>query len=778
MIKIEKDVFVLETNNLSYIFHRNDEGLLLHDYFGSHVDLVDFDVTALKQKHSVVAGTAVMYKEIEKPYSMDQMLLEFSFPNKGDFKTTPVLLRNDKYGYTFEFAYDHHEVNSDIKELEGMPTPHDGDEELVIYLKENTANIIIELHYIVFADSDVIARNIVIQNNDHVDLHILKALSFQLDFVNDQYQLINFTGGWAQEMNEQVQELKAGLYVHESRSGNSSSKTNPLFILKNRNAGLNCGDVYTFNLIYSGNHINEIELSPYGIVRVQAGINPFCFDWPLKQNERFETPFAVMTYSPNGFNGARKNMHHLVNNHVVPKQWNNRLRPVVINNWEATYFRFNEKKLLKVAKQGKKIGAELFVLDDGWFGERNDDHGGLGDYNVNEKKLPHGLDGLAKRVNKLGMKFGLWFEPESVNPHSDLYVEHKDWAISNFGHDASLGRNQLLLDLTKPEVRQYIIDNVSNVLENANIEYVKWDMNRNMSDIPQLKAGQFYHSYILGLYEIMKTLTKKFPDILFEGCASGGNRFDLGILSYFPQIWASDDTDGHQRMIIQSGYYYGYPPSCISNHVSAIPSHQMLRKVPLETRFNVAMFGVLGYELLPKEMEKKDLLRLKTLIEIYKQNREVLQFGELNVLQDQSYQLTEWQMTNSEKTTAIFGHFNVLQEINNQDDFLKANGLKDDFVYEISTVEREVDLSMFGGLINAILPVHVNPNGKLAKFIFKHVHMKADTDNYTVYGSVLNNKGVLLNPQWKASGFNNEVRIYGDFGSRMYIATAKQNETH
>ena len=775
MIKSNGSVFILETKKSSYVFHKNNEGLLVHDYYGALITLDGYDVKPIQQKLSVAKGTATMYKDGDDAYSMDTTLLEFSFPHKGDYKVTPILLKNDAYGYVFDFTFERFEISGEIAKVEGLPSPHKGDSELIIYLKDKNTDINIELHYIVFEENNAIARYMIIKNATKEELHVLKALSYQLDLVNDQYQLLSFTGGWATEMNEQLIDLKVGTYVHESRTGNSSSRVNPFFILKNKDASLEYGDVYAFNLMYSGNHIYEVELSTYGLVRVEAGINPFCFDFTLKNEDKFVTPVAILSYSKDGYNGIRKNMHGFVNEHVVPETWNHRLRPVVINNWEATYFRFNERKILSVAKQGKSIGAELMVLDDGWFGVRDNDKGGLGDYDVNRKKLPHGLNGLAKKINKLGMKFGLWFEPESVNPVSSLYEAHPDWAIKNSDRDPALGRNQLLLDLTQKEVRDYIIESVSKTLEGANIEYVKWDMNRNMSDIPSFGAGEFYHRYILGLYEIMDVLTKKFPDVLFEGCASGGNRFDLGILSYFPQIWASDDTDAIERRRIQRSYSYGYPLSCLSNHVSCVPSHQMLRNTPIDTRFNVAMFGVLGYELLPKEMPKKDFKRVKELIQVYKDFREIFQFGEFDILQDDDTQLTQWQVTNSEKTRAIFGHFNDLQVLNIQEDILKAKGLLEDKIYTINNVKDEVDIIRFGGLVNTMLPFHVNPNGKMMKFMARRIHMDADIDDYEAYGNVLNNKGLLLNPQWSASGFSSGVRVLGDFGSRIYIAAIKGN---
>lgn len=771
MIKTNESVFCLETNTLSYIFHKDDLGLLIHDYFGNKVELVDFDVKPIQLKPSVSKGTSTIYDEAKNPnLSMDLVPLEFSFPHKGDYKSTPILLKNEKFGYVFDFKFNGHEIRK-VQPLEGLPTPHDGDEELIIFLDDEKANARLELHYYIFEKDDVIARSVVVVNNSELELTVQKALSYQLDLVNKEFELITLSGGWASEMNRQVQPIVEGKYSIESRTGFSSARFNPFFMIKERSANLDNGDVYSFNLIYSGNHLAEVELSHYGLLRVEAGINPFCFEYKLKNNERFETPIAVLTYSNKGINGASKNMHRFINDHVIPTQWNNTLRPVVINNWEGTYFKFKQSKLLKLAKDAKKYGAELFVLDDGWFGERNSDTAGLGDYNINKKKLPQGLKGLSKRIHKLGMQFGLWFEPESVNPDSDCYRKHPDWAVKCVDREPSLNRHQLHLDLSKREVQDYIIDNVSQILRESDINFVKWDMNRNISDITfdGYEPGEFYHRYILGLYRVMNTLTKEFPDVLFEGCASGGNRFDLGILSYFPQIWASDDTDAIERLRIQENYYLGYPQSTVSAHVSCSPSHQMLRHVPIDTRFNVAMFGVMGYELLFNELNKFEKQRCKKLIEIYKANRKEFQFGDLYMLESNSDNFVKWQVLSEDRKSSVVGHFNILQKSNAPEAFLDTKDLIDDQKYDASVVTVDHNIHEFGGLVNMLTPIHVNPNGWLVDVLSKHMTIPGEKDSYTIYGSALNNRAVILNPEWSASGLNDYVRVLGDFGSRIYL---------
>lgn len=774
MIKHNNEVFVLETLDTSYVFQINKLGLLEHVYYGKKVDLKDFDVSFIKTKQSTPRGTSTQYKAEEDPnFSLDTALLEFSFPNKGDYKFTPILFKNKENGYVFDFAYDRFEIKEkdQVTKLNDLPTPHNASEELIMYLVDKVSKVEIELHYLVFEDVNVIARNIVINNKSKLDLNVLKALSYQLDLVNRNYDLMTFSGTWANEMHRQYVDLKVGVFVNESRTGNSSNRHNPLMVLKEKTASYLYGEAYGFNLIYSGNHLAEVEVSPHGNVRVEQGINSFCFDLTLKEGERFETPFGILTYSDKGLNGIIHNMHDFVNNKVIKENWNKVARPVVINNWEATYFKFNQDRILRLAKNAKKFGAELLVLDDGWFSTRNDDRHGLGDYDVNKKKLPNGIDGLAKRVNKLGLKFGLWFEPESVNEDSKLFKAHPDWAITNKDRVPSKGRNQLLLDLTKEEVREYIIKNVSEILSKANIEFVKWDMNRNMSDIPFNKEedGLFFHRYIVGLYKVLDKITTKFPNILFEGCASGGNRFDLGILSYFPQIWASDDTDSLERIYIQSGYYVGYPLSCISNHVSSDTSHQLLRKTSIDTRFNVAMFGVLGYELLFTELGKNEQLRVKKLIKFYKEHRDTFQFGSFDVISQHGDELIEWEVYSKDKDEAVVGTFVETITANPQQDTVRVKHLVDDHLYDFNVIDVEHDIHVFGGTINTALPIHVNPNGLLVNVLSKFIRMPGEKDNYVAKGSALKNGGVVLTPRWSATGFNDQVRVLRDFDSRLYL---------
>ena len=777
MIKTNDKVFVLETKNNFYILSVNNVGLVSHVYYGKHIDLVDFDVTPISLRTGLPRGTATIYdEEKDKDYSMDLDLLEFSFPHKGDYLETPILFKNDKYGYVFDFTYDHYEIRKEILPLKDLPSPYDADEELIIYLKDKKEDIIVELHYLLFSEEDVIARNIVIKNNTKEDLHLLKALSMNLDLLNRDYELISTYGGWISENQRAVQEIKPGTFKIESLTGNTSARHNPLFLIKEKSTTVDQGNVYAVNLMYSGNHYETIELSAYGKLRLMTGINPFCFDYILKENEVFETPFAILSFSDKGLNDISAHMHDFVNKHVTNKNWSFCPRPVAINNWEATAWKFNESRLLSLAKDASKNGVELFVLDDGWFGARDDDFHGLGDYTVNKKKLPHGLNGLAKRINKLGMKFGLWFEPEMVNTDAVVYKEHPEYVIKNNDRTPSFGRHQLVLDLTQKAVQDYIIENVSKVLDSANIEYVKWDMNRNISDIPAFRCGEFYHRYILGLYRVISTLVEKYPHILFENCASGGNRFDLGMTRYFPQTWISDDSDALERINMMSTLTLGYPQSTFSNHVSSAVNNQLLRRTPIETRFNVAYFGVLGFELLFNEMEKVDRNKVSYFLDIYKKHRMTFQYGKM-------YQTDSFFNHGNEHFLIVKGEkdeiildFNTLQKPAPVDTYLPSRDLDDEKLYSVKTVQTFMNIKRFGGLVNMILPFHVNPEGGLVNLVSKFKTIDSEHHEFLVMGNVLNNQSLTLPHQWSGTGVGDEVRVLGDFGSRLYIIEEKDEK--
>src|SRR5574344_796801 len=780
MILNKNNLFHIITSDTSYIIRVNESKHLVLEYYGKKIKDVD-DYSGYFNKWTTGIGCNVIDDKTLDPLgNLDIMTLEVSTTGKGDYNSPSLILKNND-GYVFDFTYKSFVINKGekISKLKDLPTPKEADEELVVFMEDKTSNVELELHYMVFIKSNVIARNIVINNKSKEIIHVLKAMSYELVLNNNNFEVINLYGGWAGEAKKEISEVKHGTLLNDSKSGTSSNRHNPFFMVKSKEANFNNGEVYAFNLIYSGNHSEEVECNYVSEVRIMGGLSPFCFDYELNLNESFETPYAVLTYSHDGLNKASQNMHDFINNHIVSSVFRNKERPILVNNWEATYFKFNESKLISLAKTAKECGIELFVLDDGWFKDRDDDYAGLGNYEVNKKKLPHGLNSLVKKINKIGLDFGLWFEPEMVSENSDLYRAHPDYIINHPGIKASLGRNQYSLDLTKKEVQDFIIENVSIILKSANIKYVKCDYKRPVSDfyLSDDKSGEFFYRYMVGFYKILKEITSRFPSILFEGCASGGNRFDLGVLSYFPQIWASDNTDAYERNFIQSGLYLGYPQSTIGAHVSATPSQSVLRSTPIDTRFNVASFGCLGYELNLNEVSPVDLKAIKAQIKFYKENRKLLQFGTLyqfSFMEKKNH--SEWMVMSKDKKQAIYGYFNGLQTINPEITTVRLKDFNNDSLYTFTVREQEHNLKEFGGMINHVLPVHLNPSGLLMHEIMNHKTMSAEKTNYLVSGDALNNGAIKLPQEWSGTGINNDIRILLDFGSRLYLIKEKNSK--
>ncbi|MGD9560488.1 MAG: alpha-galactosidase [Oscillospiraceae bacterium] len=570
--------------------------------------------------------------------------------------------------------------------------------------------------------------------------------------------------------------LAPGALRFGNGTGASGNRCNPFFFMAEKDATESSDGVYGFNLVYSGSHEASVEVDSHGRTRVLQGVWSDGFSWPLAPGESFVTPEAVLTFSDAGKTGMSHNMHRFVRGHIVPPRWRDAVRPVLVNNWEGTYFNFTEGKLLSIARTAAKLGVELLVLDDGWFGTRNNDKGGLGDYDVNRKKLPDGLSGLAKKVNRLGMDFGLWFEPEMVSADSKLFRAHPDWHVHTPGIAAATGRQQYVLDLCRPEVREYIISSVGGVLDSANIRYVKWDMNRHVSDnySPALAdQGSFMHRFTLGLYEVFEQICATRPDILFEGCSSGGNRFDLGVLYFMPQIWTSDDSDAHERHRIQTGASYGYPQCTMGCHVSAVPNHQTLRKTPLATRFNTAAFGLLGYELDMTTLTKNQKKDVKAQIDFYKKHREVLQFGTFyRVVDPFEAPGCRWVVVSEDRRQAIAGDFMGLLVPNSARPPMRLAGLDDDTLYHVAVLRQKVDIDTFGGLINFILPVHLNPDGALVRAANRLVRLDTEDEAYLAYGGLLCKAGLSLMQDFSGAGYSEEMRFMTDSGSRLYTLRA------
>ena len=774
MITVENQLFSLHTRHTSYLFRVMETGHLEHLYYGRKIHPA---IDGLMEQHAFAPGNTNIYDSEHLQFSLEDACLEMSSFGKGDIREPFVELTLSDGSETSDFLFEKFEQGTGKEEFETLPGSYDESGEvewLGVTLRDKNSGVILELHYYVYEDCDVITRSAKLINESGDVVKLNRLMSLQLDLEPSDYVFTTFHGAWAREMGRTDVRLVPGKYVNASYTGTSSSRDNPFVMLGKEHTTEDAGECFGFNLIYSGNHYEAAEVGSFGKVRIVSGINPQLFCFTLESGESFEAPEAVMTYSDKGFNAMSRNMHDFVRKHIVRGQWQYKERPVLLNSWEAAYFDISERKLYELAKAGHDVGIELFVMDDGWFGNRDDDSSSLGDWYVNKKKLPNGLKGICDKINALGMSFGIWVEPEMLNVNSNLYRLHPDWAMDIPGCAHSEGRNQRILDLCNPEVSEYIIDSMTKVFSSANIAYVKWDMNRIFSDYysKYLKAqgrpqGETAHRYVMALGRIMRTLTERFPHILFEGCAAGGNRFDLGILCYFPQIWASDNTDAVSRAYIQEGLSYGYPMSTVSAHVSVCPNHQTLRVTPLSTRFNVAAFGICGYECNLVDMSRAERSEIKTQIDIYKKWRHAMQFG--SFYRQRTGNIHQWTVVDEEAGRAVGLIMQELVRANTQNEEYYAAGLDPEAVYSFYNRPLKHNVKEFGDLINTVAPIHIRQGSLLHGMVAKFVTMPGETEKYELSGSMLMNCGVRLKQAFAATGFSEEVRHFPDFASRLYF---------
>jgi alpha-galactosidase len=774
----EKDgLFYLTTDSTSYWFRVTKFGHIEHVHYGERLSMQDPEGLALKR--TAMFGSSVLYDESDPVYCLDSMALEWSGIGRGDYRHSPAEIKMPDGSFACDFVYKSHRVFPGPAPMEALPGAYGESSEcdtLELTLKDTSSDVELLLYYTVFAQADVITRRAVLVNHEDRPLVVRRLMSMMTDIPNRGFRLVTFDGGWIREAHRHERPVQYGMYVNESTTGASSNRHNPGFLLAEAGAAETHGRVYGFNLIYSGNHYGAVELSAQDIVRVQVGLSPHCFEWPLGKGERFETPEAVMTFSGGGFHGISARFHDFVNRHIVRGDWQGAERPVLINNWEAHFFKFNQGKLLRLARQAKRLGIELFVLDDGWFGKRDSDTCSLGDYSVNRRKLPFGLPHFAGRIRRMGLKFGLWFEPEMVNPDSDLYRAHPEWALTTPGKKPALGRNQLVVDLCNPAVRDYIVENVSRVIDEADVAYVKWDMNRHISDAfsPQLaRQGEFYHRYILGLYDVLSRIFRPRPHVLLESCSSGGNRFDLGMLCFSPQVWSSDDTDPVERLKIQEGLSHLYPLSAMGAHVSEAPHQQTLRMTQLSTRFNVACFGCLGYELDLKYLTYIEKREVKAQIAFYKAHRTTFQYGRFNRLPAVKANKVHWQVTAQNGGEAVAGFFQTQATAAEGYDFLPLSGFDAGSRYTVRTRPQAIPIRRFGGLVKHMLPVTLNPDGLIVRTANRFYRLTDCVEKYECRGDMLG-AGLRLNNQFIGCYYNPRIRLLGDFGSNLYLIT-KQN---
>ena len=744
MIECANGFFHLKNEALSCLLRVNRYGLIEQLHFGAPVDTADAD--ALSCNPGLGWGSSLLLNEHDSESCPDVLPLAWSGSGRGDFRESPLELG----GVATNFTYVNHRILETLPAMEsGLPQSHGAGETLELILEQPGARLY--LYFTLYETA--LTRRAVLENTgaDPVCLH--KLMSFCMD-IPGSFEMTTFHGAWAAEMNRCKMPLGRSRGVNESLTGASSNQHNPGFLLSEADANEDAGNVYGFNLVYSGNHYASAQMSHQGLTRVMQGISLANFCWELQPGDRFETPEAVLTHSDRGFGGLSARMHKFVLDHIVPAYWAYRERPVLYNSWEGCMFDFDQKRLLDLAKRAKDLGCELFVLDDGWFGERKDDKAGLGDYNVNTKKLPQGLAGLSARVQKLGLQFGLWFEPESVNEDSDLYRAHPDWALTD-GFPTLTGRHQLLLDLSKSEVRDYIVENITRILDTSGVSYVKWDMNRH-----SVAVGRRAHAQVLGLYDVLRRIFEPRPYILLETCSSGGNRFDLGMLCYGPQIWASDNTDPISRLEIQGSLSYLYPQSAFGAHVSAAPHAQTLRATPLTTRGNVAFFGCLGYELDLKHLVAIEVQEIKSQIAFYKEHRRLFQFGTFLRMKN------GWQVS-LEGTTAA-GVFHALVSAAPGYEQLRLKGMEPGKRYHLRTRAQKIRVGQFAHLLKHVVPVSLNPDGVVINTADKVYGLADGAEGYHVTGAALNS-GIMLQPLFRGTGYDARQRTQGDYGSSLYL---------
>lgn len=696
IVRNEKEgIFHLYNNKISYLIQIVNGKYPAHLYWGKRVQVLQ-PSSILQLKGRAFSPTQEAGKSA---FSLDTLPQEYPASGNGDFRTPAYQLRPADGSTVTEFVYDSYEIFQGKPNLKGLPHAYIEDdseaETLVITMVDSMLGVGMNLQYTIYNDLDVITRSVSFEHLGSHEVELLKCMSVSVDFQHSNWDWLHLHGTWGRERHIERKSLIHGMQSISSSRGASSHLHNPFVALLAKNSTEEQGDVYGISLVYSGNFQAAIEVDPFQTTRLSIGINPFDFKWLLKPGETFQTPEALMVYSSDGVGGMSRTYHKLLRTRICRGVYRDKTRPILINNWEATYFHFNEKKLKEIVDAGKELGIELFVLDDGWFGHRDNDKSSLGDWSVYKKKLPNGLDGLADYVTKNGMKFGLWVEPEMVSPDSNLYRKHPDWCLHVPGRNRTLSRNQLVLDLSRDEVCTYLIDILTNLFNSARISYVKWDMNRNMTEVgsaalPPNRQQETAHRYMLGLYRILETLTSRFPHILFESCSGGGGRFDPGMLYYMPQTWTSDDTDAVERLKIQYGTSIVYPAITMGAHVSDVPNHQVGRVTPLQMRCHVAMAANFGFELNIDKLSSTDKKIVTDQIQLYHQIKDLVCFGDLfRLLSPFEGMDTAWMYAAPNQKRAVVFYYKTLSTPNPPFLRLKLSGLNPSMKYRINESVEE-----------------------------------------------------------------------------------------
>lgn len=692
-----RKTFTLQTKNSSYQLKIGEFGFVFHTYYGKKIN--DYDMSYLIQKVNVSFSGNPYDAGADRCFSLDTLPQEYSCFGTGDYRTHSIQTINNDGSYASDLRYSSHKIYSGKYSLEGLPSMYQEEDSkadtLELVLKDKATGLTVILYYGVFEDLDIITRAAKIVNNSECAIKLTKASSLCVDFYGMNMDMISFYGRHGMERLMQRVPLHHGVQCVGSTRGTSSHHYNPFVILCDTEATEEYGNCYGFSLLYSGNFLATAEADQLNNTRLVMGINPEQFCFPLEAQESFTTPEVALTYSSQGLAALSHNYHRAYRNNLCRGKYKKARRPVLINNWEATFFDFTGNQLVDIAKNASELGIELFVMDDGWFGNRKDDLRGLGDWVVNEHKLQGSLKDMVDKINGTGMKFGIWVEPEMVNEDSDLYRAHPDWALQIPGRAPQRSRHQLVLDFSRKEVRDYIYESICKVLESANIEYVKWDMNRNLTDVwcaalPAERQGEVFHRYVLGVYEVLEKITQRFPNILFEGCSGGGGRFDAGILYYFPQSWCSDDTDAIERLEIQYGTSFGYPISSVGSHVSVSPNQQTGRVTPLDTRGTVAMSGTFGYELDISKMTAEEKEIVKQQVKDFKKYYNLIQDGKYYRISNpgENKDYAAWQFVSEDKSSSLVNIVTLHVRANSPSMHIPLKGLAPEKMYRINESEE------------------------------------------------------------------------------------------
>lgn len=691
IIDDQRRVFTLQTQNSTYQMKADAQNVLLHTYYGEKTDNSDKSLLIYKADRGF-SGNPYELGRSDRTYSMDSLPQEYSSFGTGDYRITSLRVQNHDGSQAAELRFAGYRVQEGKYAIPGLPAVYAENGEaqtLVIKLADSYSGLETELYYGILEETDVITRTVKITNQGKEDVILKKAASMNLDWEYGDFQWISFYGRHSMEMNMQRENIHHGIQAVGSVRGTSSHQYNPFVILCEKGADETMGSCYGLSFVYSGEFLIEAEKDQLDRTRLICGIHPDNFSWVLHSGESLWLPEVIMTHSGSGMGRISRNFHKVIREHICRGKWKHRRRPVLINNWEATYFNFTGEKLIDIARQAKQLGIELFAMDDGWYGNREDDSSGLGDWFPNEKKLGCTLGELAERITAEGMQFGIWLEPEGISEDSDLYRRHPDWAVGIPGRKPCLSRCQWILDFSREDVQDYIIGRISELLDGIPVSYVKWDCNRAICDkfsgvLDSGRQGEFSHRYVLGLYRVLEELTEKFPEILFEGCAGGGGRFDAGMLYYMPQIWGSDTTDAIERLSIQYGASFGYPISAMGTHVATAPNHQTGRVAPLSTRGCVAMAGTFGYELDISSLTEAEKADVKEQIVRFKKYYDLIQYGEYyRISSPLEGTCTVWEIADPSGKEAMVSAVYHHVQANPVPVRVKVQGLKDDAGYQM-----------------------------------------------------------------------------------------------